>query len=465
MKLKLWMSALIAVILGGLSNVHAEALPRDMSPDQAIEIAKQHVRYTFLDDHDTTVSCVERDFQPALLMSGEELATPPTIQLPPLKLAKNEVLVSPFDRCENRDRNGAAKCCPDGTVPLQLDSSESRDRDNTPDLSSLLAQGNEPNALTASYTNTANVYVDYEDPYGICCTYLLITNSINASYAYPEFKAQIYQNNLPNTGAQATFNVWAPYTQNGPRPNDENYPGTTDLSRSFLSIENSSSGSKRHYLQVGWLTSYTQFGDYNAHLVARSSSFTTTTTTTTRFEWATSNTAALLFYFSFYNPNFQLGAPLTASTSGGGQHVVTAGWYEDPVSGAWWLTVNNQWIGYISGKYFDVAGTTDDLYFGASRVQFGGDVWIGQWNTTAMTNTDMGNGKFPSSTYSANASQVAYQDRMIYFTKSGTKGYSNTVVPYNWYKYITNSNCYNAQTFSGQYKLYFGGSGKNTYCQ
>lgn len=124
--------------------------------------------------------------------------------------------------------------------------------------------------------------------------------------------------------------------------------------------------------------------------------------------------------------------------------------------GNWWVSVDNEWVGYYRGSLFSASGIRDK----ASRIDWYGEVY--DVSAPSATSTDMGSGKFASEGYK----KAAYFRNMASLLNPNTSDLTYWK-PESGIKSVTDSSCYSiGKPFKvDNHKMwknvfYYGGSGK-----
>ncbi|AED93504.1 AslB, putative (DUF239) [Arabidopsis thaliana] len=235
-------------------------------------------------------------------------------------------------------------------------------------------------------------------------------------------------------GAQSDINIWNP-----PRVEATDYSTAQiwlvgGLSENFESVEG------------GWMVNPAVFGDSRTRLFI---SWTTDGYT------KTGCINLLCAGFVQTSKKFALGATVEpVSSSSSTQYHITVSIFLDPNSGNWWLTCENNVLGYWPGTLFNY------LKHSATAVQWGGEVHSPNVVLKKPhTTTAMGSGQWASYIWA----------EACFHTNLRIKDYSMQLkYPQFLSEYADEYNCYSTllhrKTYMSEPHFYFGGPGRNSRC-
>ncbi|KAL1191947.1 Protein neprosin [Cardamine amara subsp. amara] len=153
------------------------------------------------------------------------------------------------------------------------------------------------------------------------------------------------------------------------------------------------------------------------------------------------------------NNKFALGVAVSkVSTMNGQQYNIPTTIWKDAHSGNWWLTMNNELVGYWPSILFN------HLKDGADEIQWGGEI-INFKDGSQHTTTNMGSGRFANEGYQ----KASYFKNLLILDEHDVKK-----KPSEGYSYMTQESCYNIRSgYEAQWGVYFfyGGPGRGFNCK
>jgi hypothetical protein len=271
------------------------------------------------------------------LQEGAELAAAPAAPPQSSPLGPDEVRVS-FELDEE-----GAELGPDGTVPLA---------------------GKSPGSLPDVSLNT---YLAKPGIYG------LPAPGQNLTKGYFRAPGDIESDSY---GLSAVLTVWSPMLENS----GDHSLAEVWLVRADLPQQQS--------VEAGWIVSQGQYGD----LRPRFFTWYTTTGWQKQDEWLGGYDTNVAGWVQIDRTVYP-GAVLVNASQLGGQRVILPVEYR-LVDGAWWLAVNERWIGYYPGALFAQGAADGTLGTCATRSLAGGEVYSSR-DDPSSTTTQMGSGVYP----------------------------------------------------------------------
>lgn len=372
------------------------------------------VRHQFRSPQGDDIDCVDVYRQPALRQPGMEnhviQFAPSTFpkQLEPAPAAPGADARQPVqaELAFSMDATGAARRCPQGTVPILRLSMDTLKRfksleDFRRKVPSHLAGDADRVGSTASH-----------------------------QYA-------TYRQTVDNLGAESALNLWNPAVE-----------VASEFSLSQIWVGRGT-GADTETVEAGWQNYRNLYGDNNSRLFIY---FTPDNygsggcyNLTCGAFVQTDTSIAIGSAFSGY------------STTGGTQNEVKLFWFKDGTAGHWWLRVGTTWVGYYPRSKFDANGIADK----GGRVTFGGEI-INNRTGGRHTHTDMGSGAF-----AAQGWQRAAYHRLIQYVDTGNVYRSPaSLSAITTDSYCYDSGAVGNDTTAGGWGRYFyyGGTGYNANC-
>jgi hypothetical protein len=396
--------------------VHSQAELQRMRAFVDRRIDRSAIRKTLRTASGRQVHCIDIDKQPAL--NGEPVAAPPRILG-----ADNPTPLALLPVPEPMLEIGSARedSCAPGTVPIPEVTMEDIRRFKSLDEFFMKTPPNGSAALPAPAEAAAPAA--HNGP----------TDRHQYAHAY---------RSVTNWGAQANMNVWNPSTQQ----NSEFSLGQLWVSGgSFAddSVQTLEAG-LQHYHQL--------YGDDKMHLFIYS----------TRDNYQNlvnpgcyNNTCGDFVQVStktfpsttWYNP---------VSSDGGTQYAVNVSWVKAGETGSWWLSVQNEWVGYYPRSTFAAVANH------ASDIDFGGEI-VDNHANGLHTSTKMGSGALAS----AGWQHAAYMNRIRYNNANPSGTDVTFVEATGLVPTQTDANCYSisyTESADANWKtfFYYGGPGFHT---
>lgn len=373
------------------------------------------------------VDCVDINAQPALKnprLKGHIIQSPPSIigAEQPAAVPGNG-LAHPEPLFEIGTENQTA--CSDGTVPIPQVTVEDLMQFSTLEQ----FQSKSGTGIKAALPSTAPGVARRTSTQG---------PNISPPSVYANEYAHAYQL-VTNWGAEAYINIWTQFTDV-----NEFSLGQLWLSRIGSAGAETVEAGVNHYYNLN--------GDNFAHLFVYS----------TRDDYISTgcynlNCGEFVQTHSSIYPGVIVGP---SSIYNGTQYDIYVHWAKAGSSGDWWLSVNNQWVGYYPRALFSSTG----LQSNAAKIDFGGEVTNASvWNHSS---SDMGSGQFSSAWW-----QHAAYMRMLRYNDSNPYGSALTwAEATNVTPTQTNANCYDVTKYPitniswWNTHFFYGGPGFSASC-
>ncbi len=391
--------------------------------------------HTFKARSGDIVDCVRLNSQPGMRapdMQGHTIMSAPATaprddvdRAPQSEAQRNLALAKSFE-LEGLDEDGAARGCPDHTIPIR--------RLELAALTRFRTLGEALNKYPRRVTRgQADLAVGDDDADSALDGDEVVEPPKQGASNYHQH-AHAYQN-VKNLGAQATLSVWRPYVQQ-----------MDEFSLSQIWVYRGLDATLET-VEVGWQQYRKKYGDWYSRLFIYF--------TPDNYKDGGQGCYNLdCQAFVQTNKNVLLGGKFDKySVKDGYQKEVTVSWYKDGDAGHWWLRIDGAWVGYYPRTKFDSLGLRDR----AATVDFGGEVLDDQFNGD-HTHTDMGSG-----TFAYHGFRKAAQQRNVRYIDTGLKYHDAALSPA-----VTDVSCYDILLHKsptwGTY-FYFGGAGYSAACQ
>jgi hypothetical protein len=409
----------------------------------ASRYSPQDVKHTFKhvgEDFD----CVDVNQQPAMRrpeMAGRKIETPPPPHAAPpsppahgaaaRSVARPTSTFSPFFTAADKDENGHPKVCPAGSVPVRrVTMSELKAFKNLDDY-----HRKYPSHIGAPTFSQWGAHP--QQPQAEARPKPLFGPNDSHQYAHAN------QTGLVNYGMHSTLNLWDPRVGSS---------GEFSLSQIWVVAGGPPDGlpsTTLQTLEVGAQVFPDLYGDNLPHLFIYSTQ-----------DGYNSHGCYNLSCGQFVQVNGAIaigGALGTGSVSGGAQYEMPVEWVK--YGSAWWLNVNNTWVGYYPDWLYSAQG----LMNRATVIDAGGEIVDDRSKHSWHTTTGMGSGAYPS----AGWTRASYQRQIWYFAapNAGAPTWASGL-----YASRNSAWCYDISNVTvadpswGTY-FYFGGPGYNAWCQ